>query len=119
MLGTFVFYSNAYKKAFGDWAYSAPPYLAGLKSGRKGQGRGGREETKGVIRDRIHHLPPTIPGSATDSPHEIAISIGLFVHPVDCTVYRMSILRAVYRCIGNWVLYVYEARNWLAAVRCY
>jgi len=47
MLGTFVFYSNAYKKAFGDWTYSAPSYLAGLKSDREGQGRGGREETRG------------------------------------------------------------------------
>jgi len=36
-----------HKKSFGDWAYSAPPYLARLKSGRQGQGRRGREETRG------------------------------------------------------------------------
>jgi len=44
------FFTQMHKKAFGDWAY---PYLIGLKSGREGQGRGGREETMGVVRDRI------------------------------------------------------------------
>ena len=52
MLGSLVF-TQMHKKAFDDWAYSAPPYLAGLE-GREG----GREETKGVvIIDRIHHPP--------------------------------------------------------------
>ena len=45
MLDTFV--TQMHKKAFGDWAYSAPPYIARLKSGREAQERGGREETKG------------------------------------------------------------------------
>jgi len=39
-----------HKKAFGNWTYSAPPYLAGLKSDREGQGREGREETKGGVK---------------------------------------------------------------------
>jgi len=40
-----------HKKAFDDWAYSAPPYLAGIEG--RGQGR----DKKGVVRDRIHHPP--------------------------------------------------------------
>jgi len=28
-----------YKKSFCDWAYSAPSYLSGLKSGRRRQAR--------------------------------------------------------------------------------
>jgi len=47
----FVLYTQMHKKAFGDWAYSAPPYLAGLKSGRKGQGRGGRDKGGGKRQD--------------------------------------------------------------------
>jgi len=57
-----------HKKSFCDWAYSAPSYLAGLKSGREGQEReaGKRQKGGGVVRDKIHNPPlPTIPGSAT------------------------------------------------------
>ena len=57
-----------HKKSFCDWAYSAPSYLAGLKSGCEGQGRGGRQETKGgggSKRQDTSSPLPTIPGSAT------------------------------------------------------
>ena len=47
MVGTLFFFTQMHKKAFGDWAYSAPPYLAGLKCGREGQGREAWEETRG------------------------------------------------------------------------
>ena len=47
MVGTLFFFTQMHKKAFGDWAYSAPPYLAGLKSGREGKGREAWEETRG------------------------------------------------------------------------
>ena len=60
MIGSLVF-TQMHKKAFDDWAYSAPPYLAGL------EGRGGREETKGGgnYRQDTSSPLPTIPGSAT------------------------------------------------------
>jgi len=45
MLDSLFVFTEIRKKAFGDWTYSAPPYLALLKSGREGQGREGREET--------------------------------------------------------------------------
>ena len=45
MLGT-LFFTQIHKKAFGYWAYHDPLYLTGLKSGREGQGREGRKETK-------------------------------------------------------------------------
>jgi len=62
----FVFLLKLHKKAFGDWVYSAPPYLAGLKSGREGQARRGREERKwGGERQDTSSTLPTIPGSAT------------------------------------------------------
>ena len=41
MIGSLV-YTQMHKKAFHDWAYSAPPYLAGLE-----EWGGGRKETKG------------------------------------------------------------------------
>jgi len=43
-----------HKKAFDDWAYSAPPYLAGLD----GRGGAGKRQKEVVIIDRIHHSPP-------------------------------------------------------------
>ena len=81
--------NNMYKKSFCDWAYSAPSYLAGLKGGCEGQGRGGRQDTKGggVVRDRIHHPPlPTIPGSATGTMFQNSrVSL---VYVVPCTRQR-------------------------------
>ena len=60
--------NNMHKKSFCDWAYSAQSYLAGLKSGCEGQGRVGRQETKGgggSKRQDKSSPVPTIPGSAT------------------------------------------------------
>ena len=44
MIGSLVFFTQMHKKAFDDWAYSAPPYLAGLEGG--GAGKKQKEDGK-------------------------------------------------------------------------
>jgi len=42
------FFTQMHKKAFDDWAYSAPPYLAGLEgwgAGKRQKGGGKRQDT--------------------------------------------------------------------------
>jgi len=54
-----LFFTQTHKKAFGDWAYSAPPYIPSWTWERPRSTRTGRQgrDKKGVVRDRIHHPP--------------------------------------------------------------